>query len=110
MLAINPDGSLAWRFATGDYVTSSPAIGSDGTIYVGSDDDVVYAVHPDGSLAWRYKTVYYVTSSPTLGPGGTVYVGSWDHNLYALASASAGPATSAWGEFHHDPSNSGRAH
>ena len=28
-----------WAFKTGDYVNSSPAIGSDGTIYVGSDDD-----------------------------------------------------------------------
>jgi len=36
--------SLKWRYETGDSVRSSPAIGSDGTIYVGSDDGYVYAI------------------------------------------------------------------
>ena len=31
-------GTALWEFKTGYYVTSSPAIGSDGTVYVGSDD------------------------------------------------------------------------
>ena len=35
--------SLKWRYETGGPVFSSPAIGSDGTIYVGSDDDCLYA-------------------------------------------------------------------
>ncbi len=37
-----------WKFATGDYLGSSPAIGSDGTIYIGSRDKNVYAIKPDG--------------------------------------------------------------
>ena len=38
---------------------SSPAIGADGTIYVGSDDDNLYALTDNGtngSLKWRYAT------------------------------------------------------
>ena len=38
------DGTLKWKFQTGDYVRSSPAIGSDGTIYVGSEDGYLYAI------------------------------------------------------------------
>ena len=35
LYAINPDGSKKWAFNIGDsYVSSTPAIGSDGTIYV----------------------------------------------------------------------------
>ena len=31
-------GTPIWEFETGGYVYSSPAIGSDGTVYVGSFD------------------------------------------------------------------------
>ena len=30
-----------------------PAIGDDGTIYVGSDDDALYAITPDGEVRWK---------------------------------------------------------
>ena len=37
-------GSLKFTFATGGAVRSSVAIGSHGTIYVGSEDGSVYAI------------------------------------------------------------------
>ena len=40
-------GIKLWEFETGDFVTSSPAIGSDGTVYVGSHDKKVYAIKTD---------------------------------------------------------------
>ena len=36
-----------WEFETGDSVYSSPAIGSDGTVYVGSYDKKLYAIKTD---------------------------------------------------------------
>ncbi|MGC8832248.1 MAG: PQQ-binding-like beta-propeller repeat protein [Thermoproteota archaeon] len=33
-----------WRYRTGFWIESSPAIGSDGTIYVGSFDGYLYAI------------------------------------------------------------------
>ena len=33
-----------WAFETGGAVNSSPAIGSDGTVYVGSKDNKLYAI------------------------------------------------------------------
>jgi len=33
-----------WEFETGGALSSSPAIGSDGTVYVGSDDKKLYAI------------------------------------------------------------------
>ena len=41
--AINSDGSLKWSYTTGNEVWSSPAIAADGTVYVGSFDDKLYA-------------------------------------------------------------------
>jgi outer membrane protein assembly factor BamB len=40
---LSPAGELVWRFETGDQVDASPAIGPDGTLYVGSDDGRLYA-------------------------------------------------------------------
>ena len=36
-----------WEFTTGGGVSSSPAIGSDGTVYVGSHDNNLYAIKTD---------------------------------------------------------------
>ena len=42
-IAVNADGTLKWSYTTGWDMTS-PAIGADGTVYVGSDK--VYAFGP----------------------------------------------------------------
>ena len=40
-------GVKLWEFETGADVRSSPAIGPDGTVYVGSDDNKLYAIKTD---------------------------------------------------------------
>ena len=40
-------GIKLWEFETGGDVDSSPAIGSDGTVYVGSWDKKLYAIKTD---------------------------------------------------------------
>ena len=61
-----------WSFQTSDNVCSSPALGADGTVYVGSYDGRLYAVTAGGALKWSYLTDGMVSSSPTLGADGTV--------------------------------------
>ena len=64
---------------------SSPAIGSDGTVYVGSDDNKLYAINgKSGVKLWEFETGGDVCSSPAIGSDGTVYVGSYDKKLYAI--------------------------
>jgi outer membrane protein assembly factor BamB len=77
-------GVMKWKFITSDVVGSSPAVGADGTIYVGSYDHNLYAVNADGSQRWKFTTGDAVASSPAVGADGTIYVGSFDHNLYAI--------------------------
>ena len=72
-----------WKFETGAEVYSSPAIGSDGTIYVGSYDYNLYAINPNGTLKWKFGTGSRSSSSPAIGSDGTIYVGKGD-NLYAI--------------------------
>ena len=40
-------GTPIWESETGNFVYSSPAIGSDGTVYVGSEDNKLYAIKTD---------------------------------------------------------------
>ena len=76
-----------WRYETGDYVRSSPAI-VDGVVYFGSVDNYLYAVDADsGELRWRYETGDSVDSSPA-AVDGVVYFGSVDNYLYAVDAAS----------------------
>ena len=80
------EGILKWRYQTCDEIGfSSPAIGSDGTVYFGSDDGWLYALNPDGTLKWRYLIESELPSSPAIGSDGTVYIGANEHYiLYAL--------------------------
>lgn len=82
LLAINPNGTLKWAFGlnggAGVFIASelsSPAIGSDGTIYVTSADTGLYAINPDGSTKWVVSpegTSIY--ASPAVAADGTIYV------------------------------------
>jgi outer membrane protein assembly factor BamB len=79
----NP-GKLKWIFKTKGHIRSSPAIGPDGTIYIGSFDEKLYAIHPTSQQKWNFTTGGWVRSSPAIGADGTIYVGSDDRWFYAI--------------------------
>jgi outer membrane protein assembly factor BamB len=94
--------AVKWMHAMAFNESSSPAIGADGTLYVGSGDHSVYAFNPlDGSVKWTHATGGVVASSPAIGADGTVYIGSDDGNVYALNPADGSvkwstPVTHPW--------------
>lgn len=70
------DGQALWELSFTGHSQSPPAVGSDGTIYVGSDDQKLYAVRPgDGSLKWSYNAGGMIRSAPAIDAQGTIYVG-----------------------------------
>jgi outer membrane protein assembly factor BamB len=83
--AINPDGTLKWRYKTGGWVwESSAAIDGDSVIYVGSYDDSLYAFYMDGSVKWTAYLGGNTSSSPSIDTDGTVYMGAFDDYLRAF--------------------------
>jgi outer membrane protein assembly factor BamB len=82
------DNAIRWTFpAPGAGISSSPAIGPDGTIFFGGWDRKLYAVNRNGFLDWTFTADTAgsrISSSPAIGPDGTVYFGSWDIYLYAV--------------------------
>ncbi len=77
-------GTLKWAHATNAGIYSSPAIGADGTIYIGSLDGSIYALNAEGTLKWSFATGDSIDSSPAIGRDGTIYIGSGDFRLYAI--------------------------
>ncbi|MES9684306.1 PQQ-binding-like beta-propeller repeat protein [Gottfriedia acidiceleris] len=72
--------------------TSSPVIGSDGTIYVRSGS-YIKAINPDGTIKWTVPFSEYGSSSPVLYSDGSILVGggyydslngTYHYGLYGL--------------------------
>lgn len=90
---VNSDGSLKWTFVLGvsgqQALYTTPALGDDGTVYVGSGGmgdaaGRLYAIRSDGILEWAFDTNGPIIGSPVISNDGVIYVGSWDGFLYAV--------------------------
>lgn len=68
---------------------SSPTIGFDHTIYVGTPYNHLVAVYPNGEIKWKYETQGIVCSSPVIDNAGVIYFGSNDDTLYAVIDSGA---------------------
>jgi outer membrane protein assembly factor BamB len=83
-----PSMTPLWSYATGDALLSSPALGSNDTVYVGSYDQYLYAINStNGQMRWRFSVeptrnneYAYIWSSPAIAVDGTIYFGT-DHHL-----------------------------
>jgi outer membrane protein assembly factor BamB len=80
--------------------SDSPAVATDGTIYVG-DGGSLWAVNPGGTEKWRYYpgngAVAGIYGSPALGSDGTIYVG-----YYRIQSTGVGGWITSAGCGRHD--------
>ncbi len=74
------------RFRTGNAVFSTPVIGADETVYVGSADKKFYAFDPvTGTQRWQFAAGEVIDSAACIGPDGTLYVPCGDAKLYAVS-------------------------
>ena|GEM_PF-3215974 len=83
LYALSLDSLFKWKYKTNDWVHTSPAVDSYGTIYVGSDDGYLYAINPDGTIKWKHPVNGWVRSSPALDYP-TVYVATKNGEVYAI--------------------------
>jgi len=98
LYAINPDGTEKWHWSPPlysyhglvDFIDSTPAVASDGTIYIGCWNRRLYALYPNGTEKWEFydskrkKSRGFVLTSPAIAPDGTIYIGNNNGKLYAI--------------------------
>lgn len=99
--AIKPNGDVKWSFKTDGPILSSPVLGPNGNIYIGSDDKIFYAINKKGDEVWRFKSGVYIKGKKGTkrvdGSGGyiqataainqqngNIFFGSINEYLYAL--------------------------
>lgn len=94
LYAITSKGALEWVLPLQESTYSSPAVGSDGTIYLGTLSRYIaektnrfgyfLAISPTGQEKWRYTVTNDIVSSPAIASDGTVVFGCNDRRVYAL--------------------------
>jgi outer membrane protein assembly factor BamB len=83
-------GDRPWSFATARGIFSTPVIGGNGTVYIGSADGFFYALRSDGRVLWRFRTGGIIDAAAALGSGtkrgrsAPITFGSGDERLYHL--------------------------
>jgi outer membrane protein assembly factor BamB len=81
------DGHKLWGAPLGG-IPGAPALGGDGTIYIGSSDGALHAIAPDGSTRWRYPAGGWARAVPVVG-GDTVYGATDTGIVFALGADGA---------------------
>lgn len=79
-------GIIAWYYDVGEVIGTSVAIGSDSTIYFGSEGPYLWALNWNGTLKWKLKLEgnYKQGNSPLVSSDGTIYIGTRGNLLYAV--------------------------
>ncbi len=74
----------------GDEFNSSPAIGPDGTVYIGSEEGYLFALTSNLTFKWKWPDDALRTpfaSSPALTADGKIIIGNDNDTLYAIRDA-----------------------
>ncbi len=86
--ALTTAGAARWVTNVTAPIDSSPTLGPDGTIYVGSVNGLFYALAPgSGAARWEFNAGSFISSSPALTAEGLLYFGTGSGRLVALTTA-----------------------
>lgn len=81
-------GQVIWQTTSNGIFKTSPVIGYDGTIYLGSSDWTVYAFSgSDGSIKWTKKLDSPISTTATINEYGVLYIGTESGKMYAISDA-----------------------
>lgn len=73
LLALTTSGDLIWNTPLDERTDAPPAVGVDGTVYVGTRGGFLHAVTPAGSIAWSVAVGDIFYSGAAVAADGTVF-------------------------------------
>lgn len=81
-------GLLLWQYNVGSNVAASPAVGLDGTVYVGAESGAIYALVPEvnatNRLQWSLQLSAGGVVSAAIDTGNRLYVGTFANEFFAV--------------------------
>ena len=80
---LDTEGNIVDQVDLGAQITSSPAVGFDNTIYVGTHGQEFYAFYPDLSIKWQKTVQGEVNTSPAVTTDG-IYIGTTEGYFYGF--------------------------
>ncbi len=86
LIKLSASGSFLWEKPLGSTTNSSPTIGSNGDIYIGTSEPKVICYSEAGDFRWEFvpDSSRSINSPPIIGNNGTVYVMNSYSILYAI--------------------------
>jgi len=76
-------GRIKWKFETKWWISTSPIIDMNNTIYIASWN-TLFAVYPTGTEKWHWNNSELYESSPAIAEDGTIYIGTENGYLFAI--------------------------
>lgn len=76
MNAVNPNGTIKWRFEckfADNQVVGCPALDSAGNIYFGTGSGVFYSLNPEGQVRWTLDVGLPISTAVLVATDGNIY-------------------------------------
>jgi ABC-type dipeptide/oligopeptide/nickel transport system permease subunit len=108
LLAVTPEGKIAWQASLTGPAVGSPAIGPDGTIYATDEQAYLSAFTPEGKVQWRYHATGVITE--TLRAQSGAIIRETQIPLDALGPAGSGPTVAPDGTIYYSMAVETRRH
>lgn len=65
-IILNPNGTIFKKISLEGSISASPVIGSDGLIYIATEEGVLYKLNSNGNIVWNIATNGTFASSPAV--------------------------------------------
>lgn len=90
LIAFNmSDGTIKWDNNSrllAKTEQGGPVVATDGTIYLGGEDNKMIAYNPDGTEKWSFETLDRILAAPALDNDGNLYFGDTSGTFYVIDS------------------------
>lgn len=81
--AVDTDnGKAVWTFPTAAPISGSPAVGSNGNIYIGNEAGFLFALRPDGNVEWSLDLHSPIYTTPAVTREGYIHVMTAEGKLH----------------------------
>jgi outer membrane protein assembly factor BamB len=82
---LNADnGGTNWSTNIGSNLSATPTVSSEGTIYIGGLNGMIFAILPGGAIDWSIQTEHEIRAQASIGVSDNIYIGNDGGYVYGI--------------------------